>query len=78
MKELLTTKTYWENYYHNSSVDREQIQSVCGRYDEFWNQLVSSCQSPPKSIIKIGAYPGRYIAHLAARYDLEATALDYN
>jgi trans-aconitate methyltransferase len=76
--EQLTNKSYWENYYHKSQVSRQQIEQVCGRYDLFWDQLVAACNQPPKSIIEIGAYPGRYIAYLADRYELEATALDYN
>lgn len=78
MTERYTEKEYWENYYRKTKIHREQILRVCGRYDNFWDQLIQSCQHPPKSIIEIGAYPGRYIAYLAARYGLEATALDYN
>lgn len=78
MAERYTEKSYWENYYRKAKIDREQIESVCGHYDHYWDQLVESCCHPPRSIIEIGAYPGRYIAYLAARYGLEATALDYN
>lgn len=73
-----TTKAYWEDYYRQSAVNQKQIEQICGRYDAFWDQLVASCHHAPQSIIEIGAYPGRYIAYLAARYGLEATALDYN
>lgn len=78
MNKLLTNKEYWEIYYRQSSTNREQIERVCGYYDEFWDQMVASCTHQPKSIIEIGAYPGRFIAYIAARYGLEATALDYN
>lgn len=78
MTERYTEKAYWENYYRKTKIDREQIENVCSRYDHFWSQLVNSCNHSPKSIIEIGAYPGRYIAYLAARHGLEATALDYN
>jgi SAM-dependent methyltransferase len=78
MKELYTTKEYWENYYKPSRNDLNTIKTICGKYDIFWDQLVSSCIQKPKSIIEIGAYPGRYIAYLASRFDLHATALDYN
>lgn len=78
INELYTTKKYWEHYYESSKNDLNTINIICGKYDIFWNQLVASCKHKPKSIIEIGAYPGRYIAYLASRFDLHATALDYN
>lgn len=76
--QAYTTSTYWESYYRDSVVSREHITRVCGQYDVLWDRLIAACQHPPQSIIEIGAYPGRYIAYLSARYGLEATALDYN
>ena len=73
-----TTTTYWENYYSNSRVNRQHIEWVCSHYDAFWDQWIGACDQRPRSIIEIGAYPGRYIAYIAARYGLDATALDYN
>ena len=78
MSERYTDKAYWEDYYQKSKTSREHIKDVCSDYDKFWDKLVTSCARKPQSIIEIGAYPGRYIAYLGARYGLEATALDFN
>jgi SAM-dependent methyltransferase len=78
MNKNLADKAYWENYYSTSQVDADHIRRICGVYDAYWNRLVAACAYRPRSIIEIGAYPGRYLAYLAARYDLHAVALDYN
>lgn len=74
----LTSKQYWEDYYRASSEDRDTIIKICGKYDEFWDLLIKSCASPPKSILEIGAFPGRYLAYVASKYQLEPTGLDFN
>lgn len=73
-----TSRSYWENYYAQSKVNKNQIIKIGSNFDFFWDQLINSCDHQPKSIIEIGAYPGRYIAYLAAKYGLAASALDYN
>lgn len=73
-----TSRAYWEEYYRDSLVTAEQIQRICGYYDKYWERLIRVCARRPASIIEIGAYPGRYIAYLASRFQLRATALDYN
>lgn len=74
----LTSKKYWQDYYEASSEDRESIIKVCSNYDTFWEMLMRSTSTPPKSILEIGAFPGRYMAYLALRYNLQATGLDFN
>ncbi len=78
MKNEFTNQEYWEKYYKNSSVDRDEIIRICGHFDPFYKLLVDSCSKIPETIIEIGAYPGRYLAYLSARNDLKATALDFN
>jgi SAM-dependent methyltransferase len=74
----LTSRKYWQSYYEESAEDRETIIKVCSNYDFFWDKLVDSCDQPPKSILEIGAFPGRYLAYLSSRYGLQATGLDFN
>lgn len=78
MTNTLTDQAYWEKYYHKSRVDKRVIESICGRLDPLYDQWIESCKNKPKTIIEIGAYPGRYIAYLSSKYNLEATALDFN
>jgi len=73
-----TDQLYWENYYKNNKVEVDNITKVVGAYDEYWDILINSCKHNPTSIIEIGAYPGRYIAYLASKYNLLPTALDFN
>lgn len=40
--------------------------------------MIKACSGKPEFIIEIGAYPGRHLAYLAAKYNLHPTALDYN
>ena len=77
MRQKLTTKQYWESYYNKDHADKEHINSVCSYYDVFWNMLIDE-NSSEKSIIEIGGFPGRYLAYLALKYDLQPTCLDYN
>lgn len=74
----LTTKKYWQDYYQESSEDREMIIKICGSYDYFWDMLVKSCAHKPQTIVEIGAFPGRYIAYLSSKYNLLPTGLDFN
>lgn len=75
----LTTQSYWENYYDNSVTERNQIQKIVSEYDKYWELLIQNNQvSPPKTIIEIGGYPGRYLAYLGDRYNLVPTSLDFN
>ncbi|NMB64844.1 MAG: class I SAM-dependent methyltransferase [Spirochaetes bacterium] len=78
MQEEITDRTYWENYYSQSNSSRDDIIKICSQYDIFFEKLFNSCSKHPKTIIEIGAYPGRFLAYLSAKYNLEATALDFN
>lgn len=76
--DLYTEREYWESYYKTQSADVARINKIVGEYDSFWKLLVDSCNSKPKTIIEIGAYPGRFLAYLSKKYNLIPTALDYN
>lgn len=78
MTNTLTDQAYWEKYYDKSSVDKRVIESICGRLDYIYEQWITTCRCIPKTVIEIGAYPGRYIAYFSAKYNLEAAALDFN
>ena len=77
MADKLTTKNYWEDYYKHNHADLKHIINVCAKYDSYWDEMISD-DSQSKSIIEIGGYPGRYLAYLANKYELEPTCLDYN
>jgi len=74
---MYTDKNYWQNYYHNINVDKNQIISICSKYDKYWDILFKACKHDPKSILEVGAYPGRFIAYVASKYQLKPTALDF-
>lgn len=75
----LTDKVYWEKYYSGGEVQKSQIEAVVSEFDPFWDFLIKNNDvNPPKSIIEIGGYPGRYLAYLSNKYNLEPTSLDYN
>ncbi len=74
----LTSKKYWQDYYHQAAEDKQTIIKVCGAYDYFWDLLLKSCAQPPRSILEIGAFPGRYLAYLSSRYQIQATGIDFN
>lgn len=75
----LTDQAYWENYYSRAKPQKSQIESVVSEYNKYWDFLISrNNTNPPKSLIEIGGHPGRYLAYLAHRYDLEPTSLDFN
>lgn len=73
----LTTQEYWEDYYNHDHSTKKHIETVCSRYDSFWDTLISNNRGN-QSIIEIGGYPGRYLAYLGAKYNLEPTCLDFN
>lgn len=77
MSEKLTSKEYWETYYHHNHTDRKHITTVCSYYDEMWDIFISS-KNKKQSLIEIGGFPGRYLAYLANQYQLTPTCLDYN
>ncbi len=76
----LTSKEYWEGYYSKETKpERNQIIAICSQYDKYWNLLIDKNQAnPPKTIMEIGGYPGRYLAYLADKHNLIPTSLDYN
>lgn len=76
--ERLTTQDYWVNYYANPSRDPEVIAKTVGRYDVFWEQMVKSLNYTPKTILEVGAFPGRYLAYLAQKYNVRPTGIDFN
>lgn len=76
-KNHLTSKNYWENYYKNSQTNKANIVNVCSVYDKFWEQFIGE-NSKNKTLIEIGGFPGRYLAYLSSKFDLEPTCLDYN
>lgn len=78
MEDRYTDKDYWEDYYKNNKVNSKRINKIVSEYNYYWEKLIQVCTKEPKSIIEIGAYPGRYLACLAAKYNLKPTALDYN
>ena len=77
MHKKLTTKNYWESYYGDSSIDKKSIVGTCSYYDKYW-ELFIDCNRVNQTIIEIGGFPGRYLAYLAAKYNLFPTSLDYN
>lgn len=74
----ITSKQYWQDYYQASPEDKQKIVEVCGRYDKFWDMWIKTCKNAPTTLIEIGAFPGRYLAYLSARYGLRSTGLDFN
>lgn len=73
-----TDRSYWENYYRKSGIDTGRVERIVGEYDRYWNMLIGACRQKPATIIEIGAYPGRYLAFLASRYNLRPAALDFH
>ena len=79
MKEnRFTSQNYWEEYYKNGNTQVSEIIKICSAYDVLWVKLINSFSGTPLNIVEIGAYPGRYLAYLAAKFNLHPTALDYN
>ena len=79
MKNKLTDRGYWQNYYNITYSKKEQIETICGVYDDLWDTFIRHKDSGnQKKIIEVGAFPGRYISYIAKKYGLIPTALDYN
>jgi 2-polyprenyl-3-methyl-5-hydroxy-6-metoxy-1,4-benzoquinol methylase len=73
----LTTQSYWEGYYNKNHASKKHIINVCSYYDKFWKVIFEdNCQG--KTLIEIGGFPGRYLAYLTSKYELNPTCLDYN
>ncbi len=73
-----TGREYWEAYYSKSPLNADTVSRIVSEYERYWEMMVKACSRKPENIIEIGAYPGRYLAYLSARYKLKPTALDYN
>jgi SAM-dependent methyltransferase len=73
-----TDQAYWEGYYKASSEDAQVIQAVVGKYDDIWELAFKAANKSPQTFLEIGAFPGRYLAYLASKYNLKATGLDFN
>lgn len=79
MDTKLTSKEYWEEYYKKTQTSKDKISRIASEYDSFWETLISeNSKIPPKSILEIGGYPGRFLAYLGDKYKLIPTCLDYN
>jgi len=79
MNYKLTDREYWQKYYNKTYFDKEQIEAICGIYDDLWNTFIRHKDDiNRKKIIEVGAFPGRYISYLSKKYRLIPTALDYN
>ena len=75
----LTSQTYWEKYYSSTKTQKTQIQAIISEYDKYWDIVLSNNnENPPKTIIEIGGYPGRFLAYLSEKYNLVPTCLDFN
>lgn len=74
----LTNQDYWVDYYSQSSEDKRIIEKTCGHYDAIWQKMIASASQKSESIVEIGAFPGRYLAYLAATYNLRPTGIDFN
>lgn len=78
IQNTYTNRDYWEKYYERTNIDAERIKRVVSAYDYYWDLLIKSAGHKPETIIEIGAFPGRYLAYLSAKYNLKPTSLDYN
>jgi len=76
-EDKLTTQTYWEKYYKESTVGRKRIIDVCSYNDREWDILFQNVKEGD-TLIEIGGYPGRYLAYLASKYSVRPTCLDFN
>lgn len=74
----LTNSEYWIKYYGESFHNNDVLTRIVGKYDHFWDVLIRSCSRKPKTILEVGAFPGRYLAYLAKKYELRPTGVDFN
>lgn len=70
----ITDRTYWESYYSTKEANTDEVKKLGHVYDKYWPICINS---QTKSVIEIGAFPGRYLAYVAKTFDLRPTALDY-
>lgn len=73
-----TDQQYWEKYYSKSTVDKMNVERICGVYSKYWDLLFSLVSRDRPSFLEIGAYPGRYLAYVADRYKVLPYGLDFN
>jgi SAM-dependent methyltransferase len=78
MEDRLTSNSYWNTYYEKSPEEARTIVKICGAYDWFWEKGIQCCSDYPKSVLEVGAFPGRYLAYLGSRYKLKVTGIDFN
>ena len=76
--ERRTSQAYWESYYSRAKTDRRSIEKSSRHYDTHWKRLIESCARAPRSVMEIGCYPGRYLAYVSSRYNLEPYGIDFN
>lgn len=78
INDKLTTQTYWENYYKNVSTEKKVIERIGQTDDKYWDIFYKAARLKDNNILEIGSYPGRYLAYLAAKFNLNPTGIDYN
>lgn len=77
-KRNITDKEYWKLYYQNTDIDKNRIIEICSIYNKYFKIFINNSSGNYKKIIEIGGYPGRYLAFLAAQYNLIPNSLDFN
>ena len=60
MRNALTSKAYWEDYYKANHAGQQHIINVCSYYDAFWKVLFDD-NAKGKDFIEIGGFPGECI-----------------
>ena len=66
----LTDGRYWDNYYNQAYSNKEQIETICGVYDDLWDKFIKHKKNGDvATIIEIGAFPGRFISYLSKSTD---------
>jgi 2-polyprenyl-3-methyl-5-hydroxy-6-metoxy-1,4-benzoquinol methylase len=70
----ITDKPYWEEYYKKQTADINLIRQNGKVYDKYWSICIDT---KTKSVIEIGAFPGRYLSYVADKYNLKPTGLDF-
>ena len=76
--DKMTTQGYWENYYKHVSTQKNVIDRVGQSDDKYWDIFYKAAQLESNNILEIGTYPGRYLAYLASKFNLQPTGIDYN
>lgn len=70
----MTDRYYWEQYYKGKSLDLDAIETIGKVYDKYWSVCVDE---KTKSVLEIGAFPGRYLTYVSNKYNLRPTGLDF-